>query len=158
MDAILLETTNGLRTFALVLRDGDEWPAPVRTWLKEAGVSSASFTAIGAFQSVTLGYFDFAVRDYVRIPVDEQAEVLTLTGNVATGADGEPGIHAHVSIGLRDGAARGGHLLEARIRPTLELILTEHPPHLRRRSDPHTGLALIVAPVPMTAEDKARTR
>lgn len=158
MNAILLETSGGLRTFALVFQDGDEWPALMSGWLKESGVSSASFTAIGACQSMTLGYFDFAKRDYVRIPIDEQVEVLTLTGNVATGPHGDPRIHAHVSIGLRDGSARGGHLLDAHVRPTLELILTEHPPHLRRRSDPDTGLALIVAPAPMTAKDKEQTR
>lgn len=158
MDAILLETTHGLRTFALVFKEDDEWPALMQDWLKASEVSSASFTAIGACRSMTLGYFDFDTRDYARIPIDEQVEVLTLTGNVATGSDGDPRIHAHVSVGLRDGSARGGHLLDARVRPTLELILTEHPPHLRRRSDPDTGLALIAAPVPMSAEDKARTR
>lgn len=145
MDAILLETTHDLRTFALVFRSGDKWPGDIQDWLKTSDVSSASFTAIGACESITLGYFDFATRDYVRIPIEQQSEVLTLAGNVATGSDGTARIHAHVSIGLRDGSARGGHLLEARIRPTLELILTEHPPHLRRRSDPETGLALIAS-------------
>jgi predicted DNA-binding protein with PD1-like motif len=157
MDAILLDRAAGLRTFALVFKEGDQFSTLMRDWLQEAGVSSASFTAIGACQSVTLGYFDLAAREYARIPVEEQAEVLTLAGNVAVGPDGSPRVHAHVSVGLRDGSARGGHLLEATIRPTLELILTEHPPHLRRRSDPETGLALLVTPTPMTA-DKERTR
>ena len=37
----------------------------------------------------------------------------------------------------------GGHLLEAHVRPTLEVLLTESPAHLRRRHDPESGLSLI---------------
>jgi predicted DNA-binding protein with PD1-like motif len=46
-------------------------------------------------------------------------------------------------IGKADGTAHGGHLLEAHVRPTLEVIVTESPAHLHRRSDPETGLALL---------------
>jgi predicted DNA-binding protein with PD1-like motif len=38
----------------------------------------------------------------------------------------------------------GGHLLEAHVRPTLEVVLTESPRHLHKRKDPESGLALIV--------------
>jgi predicted DNA-binding protein with PD1-like motif len=54
-----------------------------------------------------------------------------------------PKIHAHVVVGKRDGSAHGGHLLEAHVRPTLEVILTQSPVHLRRVFDPRSGLALI---------------
>ena len=56
---------------------------------------------------------------------------------------GEPKIHAHVVVGRVDGEARGGHLLEAHVWPTLEVVLVESPRHLRKRHDPETGLALI---------------
>jgi predicted DNA-binding protein with PD1-like motif len=56
---------------------------------------------------------------------------------------GEPKVHAHVVVGKRDGTAHGGHLLEARVRPTLEVILVQPPGHLRRRFDPRSKLALI---------------
>lgn len=52
-------------------------------------------------------------------------------------------MHAHVVVGLRDGSARGGHLLSANVRPTLEVILTESPSYLKRVHDPESGLALI---------------
>ena len=89
-----------------------------------------------------LGYFDWQKKDYTRIRIAEQVEVLNLTGNVAL-ADGEPKLHPHVVLGKADGSAHGGHLLEGHVRPTLEVIVTESPVHLRRRSDPETGLALI---------------
>ena len=99
-------------------------------------------TAIGAFSSVKLGYFDWETKAYRTIPVDEQVEVLSLLGDVAT-KDGEPAVHAHVVVGRSDGTTRGGHLLEAHVRPTLEVILDESPSHLRKRHDPESGLALI---------------
>jgi hypothetical protein len=52
-------------------------------------------------------------------------------------------VHAHVFLGTRDGAARGGHLLAATVRPTLEVIVEESPSALRRRIDDATGLPLI---------------
>jgi predicted DNA-binding protein with PD1-like motif len=49
------------------------------------------------------------------------------------------------SAGLTDGTALGGHLLEAHVRPTLEVVLTESPKHLHKRKDSESGLALIAA-------------
>jgi predicted DNA-binding protein with PD1-like motif len=47
-------------------------------------------------------------------------------------------------VGRSDGTTRGGHLMEARVWPTLEVVLSETPKHLRRRHDEESGLALIV--------------
>lgn len=105
-------------------------------------LAAASFTAIGAVEQVTLGYFDVERREYKRILLGEQVAVLSLLGNVALGPDG-PRIHAHVVVGRSDGTASGGHLLGARVRPTLEVIVTEAPARLRRRIDRATGLPLL---------------
>ena len=44
---------------------------------------------------------------------------------------------------VAEGTAHGGHLLGGRVWPTLEMIVTEMPVHLRRSYDDETGLALI---------------
>jgi uncharacterized protein len=72
----------------------------------------------------------------------EQVELLSLIGDVAL-KDGEPQVHAHAAVGKRDGTAHGGHLLQARVRPTCELVLTESPAHLKKEFDPVAGIALI---------------
>ena len=71
-----------------------------------------------------------------------QAEVLSLTGNLALDYN-EPFFHVHVALGLRDGSARGGHLFEATVRPTVEVVLTAYPRPVRRKIDPETGLPLL---------------
>lgn len=68
--------------------------------------------------------------------------MLALVGDVALD-EGRPAVHAHAVVGRSDGAARGGHLLAGHVRPTLEVVLSESPAHLRKRYDPSSGLALI---------------
>jgi uncharacterized protein len=133
---------NGERTYALVFEKGDTVLPELETFAREHEITAARFTAIGAFSDVNIGYFDRERKEFLEIPVQEQVEVLSLLGDIAED-DGEPKVHAHVVLGLRDGRTRGGHLLEAHVWPTLEVILDESPSHLRKRSDPETGLALI---------------
>ena len=137
-----LLAASGPKTWALVFDKGDEAIETLTRFAKEHGLGGAHLTAIGAFSEVTLGYFDRSLRDYKRIPLREQVEVLSLLGDVALDA-GVPKIHAHAVVGLADGSTRGGHLLEGRVWPTLEVILIETPRHMRRRHDPESGLALI---------------
>jgi uncharacterized protein len=138
----LLHEDQGERTFAVIFETGEDPVAGLTRFAAEQKLSASAFTAIGAFSEAVLGYFDWDKRDYERIPVKEQVEVLALIGDIAL-QDGKPKLHAHVVLGRRDGSARGGHLLEARVRPTLEVIITESPAHLRRVYDPASGLALI---------------
>jgi predicted DNA-binding protein with PD1-like motif len=131
------------RTFAVILDKGDEAVACLSRFAKEQELSAAQLTAIGAFERAVLGFFDWETKDYRKIPVNEQVEVVAFLGDVALGPDGTPTLHPHVVLSKSDGAAVGGHLLEGHVRPTLEVILTESPAHLRKSKDPETGLALI---------------
>jgi len=136
---------HGQKTYALVFDKGDEVVDGLQKFARQHNLDAASFTGIGAFSSATLGYFDRKRMDYTKIPIDEQVEVLTLAGNITFDTDKrQPKIHAHVIVGQADGSTLGGHVLEAHVWPTLELVLVEAPTYLRRASDPETGLALIV--------------
>jgi predicted DNA-binding protein with PD1-like motif len=82
------------------------------------------------------------MKQYRHIPIDAQVEVLCLVGDI-TRDDDAPKLHAHVVLGKSDATAHGGHLIEAVVRPTLEVVLTELPRPLHRRFDRESGLALI---------------
>jgi predicted DNA-binding protein with PD1-like motif len=142
MKSKLIHEHHGEKTYALIFETGDEAMAGLAGFARQNALGGARFTAIGAFREVTLGYFDWESKKYKHIPVQEQVEVLSLIGDVAL-EDSEPKVHAHVVVGRSDGSTRGGHLIEARVRPTLEVILTESPAHLRKYHDPESGLALI---------------
>jgi predicted DNA-binding protein with PD1-like motif len=143
MKAQLIHEHEGEKTYALVFAAGDEAIAGLTAFAREKKLAASHFTAIGGFQEATLGYFDLEKKDYNKIPVREQVEVLSLVGDITLSEKGEPKIHAHVVLGRSDSSTRGGHLIEARVRPTLEVMLVESPRHLRRKHDPQSGLALI---------------
>ncbi|MGH7278783.1 MAG: PPC domain-containing DNA-binding protein [Candidatus Rokuibacteriota bacterium] len=145
MKSKLLHDAHGQRTFALVFDIGDEVVGGLRAFATEHALTASHFTAIGALTDAVLGYFDWKRKEYKRIPVQEQVEVLSMVGNVVP-KDGAPQVHAHVVIGKSDGTAHGGHLLEAHVRPTLELIVVESPAYLRREHDEAMGFALIKIP------------
>lgn len=125
----------------MVLDPGEEAFSALTAFAIDRKVASASLTAIGAFEKATVGWFDPNAKTYRKIPVDEQCEVLSAIGDVALGDDGKPSLHIHAVLGLSDGTTRGGHLLDAIVRPTLEVTLVA-PVHLRRKR-PELGIALI---------------
>lgn len=129
-------------TYAVVLDTGDEVVSELSKFVRDQEVEAASVTAIGAFRRALLGYFRWEKKQYKQIAVEQQVEVLSLLGDVAVGDQG-PTLHLHAVLGKADGSVVGGHLLEAHVRPTLEVILVQPPSYLRKRKDPETGLALI---------------
>jgi uncharacterized protein len=143
MRAKLIHESHGQRTFAVVLDKGDEVMTSLMRFADHETVTAAQVTAIGAFEKAVLGFFTWDRKEYERIPVGEQVEVLSLLGDIGVEESGKPALHLHAVLGRRDGSTVGGHLLEAHVRPTLEVVVTESPAHLRRRKDPETGITLI---------------
>jgi len=143
MQARLINQAGQQRSFVVVLDSGDEVMASLKRFVEQEKIEAAQLSAIGAFQSAVLGYFDWETKDYQRIPVDEQVEVAAFIGDVAYGPDDKPSLHIHCVLGRRDGRAVAGHLLAGHVRPTLEVVLTDSPVHLRKRLDAESGLALI---------------
>ena len=143
MKSTVVSTGAGSRATVAVLDSGEEAFATLTRFADATGISGASLAAIGAFESAVVGWFDFTTKSYKKIRVDEQCEVLSAIGDVATGDDGKASLHVHVVLGLSDGTTRGGHLLEGKVRPTLEVVIEETPAGLRRRKRPDLGIALI---------------
>ena len=131
------------RTFVVVFDKGDEVSATLLQFAKENQLKASYVTALGSFSKATLGFFERERKDYKRIEIEEQVEVMSLFGNIARDESREHKLHAHVVIGKSDGSAHGGHLLKAHVWPTLELFLTETSERLQRKVDQETNLPLI---------------
>jgi predicted DNA-binding protein with PD1-like motif len=143
MQSRQVHEANGQRTFVVVLGTGEEVRDRLHRFAERERLSAAQLSAIGAFQRATIRYFDWEAKQYQPIPVEEQVEVVSLLGDIALDQDGGPKLHLHAVLGRRDGTAMGGDLESGHVRPTLEVVITESPAHLRRVHDPETGLALI---------------
>ena len=131
------------KTYVVIFSTGEELAAGLKQFATDQNLSGSSFKAIGAFSSVKLGWFDWKTKKYrPSVTLDEQVELVSLIGDVAL-FEGKPQVHAHVVVAKADGTAHGGHLMEAHVRPTCEVVLVESPKHLHKDIDPESGLALI---------------
>ncbi|MGD9483413.1 PPC domain-containing DNA-binding protein [Streptomyces sp. TRM70308] len=128
--------------YVVVLDPGEDAAQRLTDFARARNLGAAQVTAVGAFRTAVVGWFDRERKDYRPIRVDEQCEVLSLVGDIAVGEDG-PVPHLHAVLGLADGTTRGGHLLEGDVWPTLEIVVRASPATLRKTHRPEIGLALI---------------
>ncbi len=138
-----LLATGAERTFILVIDPEEEAFEAIRRFAKSENINAASVTAIGAFSTATLAFFDLSTREYNEIPVTEQSEVLSLLGDITLDENDTPNPHLHVVLGFADGSTKGGHFLNGMVRPTLEIVIRETPAELRRSYRREFGIALI---------------
>jgi uncharacterized protein len=122
---------------------GTRFFSSLQQFVQRENIHAATFTAIGALSDAVLLYFNWEKKEYEKVPVREPVEVAALIGDVADDPTGKPILHIHIVLGTRHGSAKAGHLGEGHVRPTLEVIITESPAHLRKVKDDETGLALI---------------
>lgn len=138
----LLSDQGGVRTYAVIFSTGDEVLAGLTEFAETQRLGASRITGIGAVERATLGWLDLQKKAYRAIRVPEQVEVTSMVGDIAT-FNGKPSVHVHMTLGHPDGHVTGGHLIEAFVRPTLEVIVTEYPSKLQKQFDPATGMATI---------------
>jgi uncharacterized protein len=151
----IIEQVGARRKFVLVLDMGEEVTETITQFAEKLGVTGASITGIGALSMARLGWFNPATKEFRENHIDEQAEVLAISGNIATGeeghdhghpcvhGDGNVKLHVHIVLGCGDATVRGGHLVSGWVAPTMELIIEEAETHLTRGLDVETGLVLL---------------
>jgi uncharacterized protein len=130
------------KEYAVIFAKGDEAFSGLVEFAEKYHVTGGHFTAIGALNRATLGWFDLAKKMYRKISINEQVEVLSMIGDFAL-YQGKPALHTHMTVGHRDGSTSGGHVIEAVVCPTLEVFVTADPVPLEKKRDPESGLALI---------------
>jgi predicted DNA-binding protein with PD1-like motif len=130
------------REILLVLDGGDDVLPSLTAFARENGIAGASLQGIGAFSRATIAYWNKVTLVYEEIAVDEQVEVLSISGSLAMSGD-QVKVHAHVTLGRRDGSTIGGHLLRATVYPTLEVFVIDGGARLVREKDSATGLMLL---------------
>ncbi len=112
------------RTFEVTMRKGDEVLAGLTEFAEQNHITVAHFTAVGAIDSGVLGWFDPDKRAYKKIIVNQEAEMLSLAGNISL-QDGKPFVHAHCVVGLSDGSTKGGHLIEGHVSLAMQIFVVD---------------------------------
>jgi predicted DNA-binding protein with PD1-like motif len=142
MQVRLLNPGEPTKQYAVIFYQGDEAFSGLLEFAEQYHVTSAHFTAIGALDGATLGWFDPQRKMYKKIPINGQHEVIGMSGDIAL-YQGKPVVHTHMVVGSPDGTTRAGHVLAAYVSPTLEVMVTVDPVAMHKRLDPETDLTLI---------------
>jgi len=142
MQVRLLNPGEPTKQYAVIFSQGDEAFSGLLEFAEKYEVTSAHFTAIGAVNGATLGWFDPQRKMYKKIPINGQHEVIGMSGDIAL-YQGKPVVHTHMVVGSPDGTTRAGHVLAAYVSPTLEVMVTADPVAMQKRFDPATDLTLI---------------
>src|SRR5271163_327682 len=142
MEVQLLNPGEPTKQYAVIFYQGDEAFSGLLEFAEKYRVTSAHFTAIGALSGATVGWFDPQRKMYKKIPIHGQHEVIGMSGDIAL-YQGKPVVHTHMVVGSPDGTTQGGHVLEAYVAPTLEVMVTVNPAAMQKRLDPETDLTLI---------------
>lgn len=128
--------------YVIRFEEGEVFPDRLLEFLAANAIMGGSFTGIGAMSRSTIAFFDIERKQYLDRELDEQMEVLAVVGNVAM-HEGEPLVHAHVTLGRMDYSVLGGHLRSGVVRPTLEITLDLSAKALERAVDPKYGLPTL---------------
>ncbi len=142
MQVQLISDQGGHKEYAVIFGKGDEAFSGLTEFAQKYNIASGHFTAIGAIDHGTLAWFDRQRKMYKKIPVNQQAEVVSMIGDIGL-YKGKPAVHTHMVVSLPDGATIGGHVLEAYVFPTLEVMVTVDPVPLHKTLDPETDLSLF---------------
>ena len=116
---------------------GEEVLTQLRRAAEQEGIRLAAVSGLGAVGDFTVGVFHTAEKQYHAHRFQGDFEIVSLVGTITT-KDGE--FYAH---GDTEGRVLGGHLNEAVISATCELVLEIMDGTVERRFDPETGLNLM---------------
>jgi predicted DNA-binding protein with PD1-like motif len=121
---------------------GEQVMPALMSFLERNDVGFSFASGVGGVRRLRLGYWDVERKKYRHRDLDEQLEVLALSGD-SSRKDGAPHLHLHGVFGRSDFSTIGGHLVDGEAFPTLELWLRVESAPVRRVHDDATGLDLL---------------
>lgn len=109
--------------------------------LKEK-VELAEVNALGALKEFTVGVFNTQTKVYKSNHFVFPSEITSLWGTVTT-QDGAFYPHLHMSAGNEEGHEFGGHLQQAVVSATVEMVIRPVKGRVEREFSPTVGLNLM---------------
>jgi predicted DNA-binding protein with PD1-like motif len=114
----------------------------LEAFAKERSFSCGTLNGIGALKNCELGFYHLDTKTYDRKLFPEEAELLSLAGNLSL-LEGKPFFHIHTVLGASDFSTYGGHLFNADVAVTAEIIFRPLDLEIERTKDEEIGLNLL---------------
>lgn len=109
--------------YMLCFSIGEDLMKGLEQFAKDKQIDGAWLTALGAAQSLKLGYYHLNKKQYDFQPINELVEITNLTGNLGYKED-EFIAHIHGTFSRSDLSTLGGHVSELTVGGTCEVRLT----------------------------------
>ncbi len=121
------------------LDPGDEVVTSLEAVAQKENIELAMVQGLGALNRVVMGVYDIAAQEFKATTLEGALEMISVTGTLDT-MEAEHYSHFHIAVGDEHGRAYGGHLKEAVISATGEIIVTKLPGKIDRVKSEVTGL------------------
>lgn len=121
---------------------GEEILEQVKEIALKEKVRLASVQALGAINKFTVGVFKTDEKKYLANEFEGSYEIVSLSGTINT-MNGEFYCHLHMSAGNDKGEVFGGHLNQAFVSATCEMVITVIDGTVDRYYDEGIGLNLF---------------
>lgn len=124
------------------LDKGEEIVSSLTDLVKKENIRLGRVSGIGAVNRAVIGLFELDKKEYHKKEFEGDFEVLSLSGNISE-MDGQEYLHFHLTFGDKDFNVYGGHLNEAVISATGEVIIDVIDGTIDREYNEDLGLNLL---------------
>lgn len=121
---------------------GEEITEQLKQIALKENIKLANINALGAVNDFTVGVYKVDEEKYYSNKFQGNFEIVSLTGTINT-MDGEFYMHLHMSAGDEKGQVFGGHLNEAKVSATCEVVINIIDGEVDRYFDEEIGLNLF---------------
>ena len=137
-----MATFSTRRTLIGQIAFGEDLYGGLTRLIQTENIRLGRLQAIGATTHAVVAYYDQKARKYNTMEFPGGMEIVSCTGNISI-RDGKPFVHAHISLGDREGKIFGGHLMPGTRVFACEVFIEEYEGEgLIRAEDGKTGLFL----------------
>lgn len=128
--------------YVVRLEKGEEVISKLKELCTNEGIHLGIISGIGAANKVQIGLFNTETLEYKTTIKEGMFEITSLLGNIST-KDKEVYLHCHINFSDESLSCYGGHLVEAYISATCEIIVSVIDGNVNRKFDSNIGLNLF---------------
>jgi len=136
-----LKEINIKKQYIIRLNRGEKIIESLSIFCKKNNIKGGYFIGIGACDELEIAVYDVSKKQYFNKKYKEALEITNLTGTIGL-FNKELIIHTHITCGNSKLNAIGGHLIEAKISGTAEIIVYKSN-NLSKEIDPETNLKVF---------------
>lgn len=130
------------RNFLVRLERGEKVNDAIRRFCEAHKIANAYFVGLGSIEDPVLAHYRVDNRAYREKPMKGIFEITSLVGTVGL-FEGMPLVHSHVNVSDDEMRAFGGHLVDADVSATVELVLKDLESSKEKRHSDEIGLKLF---------------